>query len=266
MAKTLDFSKYHGTGNDFVVIDNRKGEAEILTGELRALICHRRFGIGADGIIYLEENTQGLYMRYFNADGHTGSLCGNGSRCFVLYCTQLGIWCNEGFYAADGHHRARLLPDNRIGIAFTNATLPSRHGTDWFLNTGSPHVVRIMQNLEKLDVVGIGKITRHSSQYAPGGTNVNFLEEKNGRLYLRTFERGVEDETLSCGTGAVASALVWAASNEALGENRLAVETPGGRLEVEFGFDGKGFHNIWLIGPAVHVMDGKWLLPDEQFH
>ncbi len=262
MAKTLDFSKYQGTGNDFVLLDNRSGNAEFLTPQLRALLCHRKFGIGADGLIFLEENDQGLYMRYFNSDGNTGSLCGNGSRCFVRFCMDLGIWREEGFYAYDGHHKARLMSKDRIAIALSNVSLPEEHGRDWFLNTGSPHVVRQVQDLEALNVYAEGTLTRHAGRYQPGGTNVNFIEEKQGRLHIRTFERGVEDETLSCGTGAVASALVWASLKKTAGKHLQLLETRGGRLEVDFTFDGAKFHDVWLIGPVVHVMDGKWMRPE----
>jgi diaminopimelate epimerase len=261
MAKTLDFSKYHGTGNDFIVLDNRKGQVDFLSQELRALLCHRRFGVGADGIIYLENNENGLYMRYFNADGNIGSLCGNGSRCFVQYCLELGIWNDEGFYAADGHHKARLMAEQRIAIGFSDAGLPEQHDADWYLNTGSPHVVRQVQDLEHIDVIGEGKTIRHARRYQPGGTNANFIEQKQGHLSIRTFERGVEDETLSCGTGAVASALVWASVHQSTGKNLQPLDTRGGKLEVGFTFNGNEFHDIWLIGPAVHIMDGTWFIP-----
>lgn len=260
MVDKLDFSKYHGTGNDFVLLDNRQGKADFLTPQLRAQICHRRFGIGADGIIYLEDSSKGLYMRYFNSDGHMGSLCGNGSRCFVRFCLELGIWRNEGFYAADGHHHACILTEDRIAVAFQDVSFPEEQGRDWFLNTGSPHVVRIVEQLAEVNVFAEGTLVRHAQRYSPGGTNVNFIEEKQGRLLIRTFERGVEDETLSCGTGAVASALVWAYRKHAHGKHVQYLETKGGNLEVDFTLDGHGFNNIWLIGPAVHVMDGTWLI------
>lgn len=254
------FYKYQATGNDFVVIDNRdrhfpKGDADRIAG-----LCHRRFGIGADGLILLEEDPEADFrMVYFNADGHEGSMCGNGGRCAVAFAAFLGLvgeTCR--FVAADGLHRASLQ-GGRVSLEM--AEVREIHTTPRysFLNTGSPHHVQQVDDLDDLDVFSEGKRIRYGL-YGQEGSNVNFVAPRGGdRLRVRTYERGVENETYSCGTGVTASALALYEAG-VLTRPVVQVETLGGDLEVRFAQKSPGqFADIWLTGPAELVFKGEWL-------
>jgi len=257
----LHFFKYQGTGNDFIMIDNRSGQV-VLSPEQVAFLCHRRFGIGADGLILLEpEKGFDFKMVYYNSDGNLSSMCGNGGRCITAFARQLGIISDKArFVAVDGPHEANINDD---GVALKMQDVKQVElGEDYFyLNTGSPHYVKMVQDVEHLDVFSEGRNIRNSARFREEGTNVNFIEKLEDALFVRTYERGVEDETLSCGTGVTAAALVAAVNGIATGKNSCIVKTRGGTLEVTFEkVLEKNFYNIWLKGPAVLVFEGSILV------
>jgi diaminopimelate epimerase len=254
----MRFYKYQGTGNDFILIDNRSAEFELPAETIKKL-CDRRFGIGADGLMLLHAHpTLDFEMKYFNADGHAGSLCGNGSRCIVRFANDLGIQKNiYQFLASDGVHRAERIND-QIRLEMNDVSRIEQRGSDFFLNTGSPHVVRFTDQLNTLDVYQIGKNIRYDPEYAPGGTNVNFIQRTSvpGRIQVRTYERGVEDETFSCGTGVTACALVLAHCDQ-LKQDTL-IQTKGGELTVRYQTtDFMQFEHISLMGLAEKVFEGE---------
>lgn len=255
----MQFHKYQGTGNDFVLIDNRSGDIHLSPEQIERL-CHRRFGIGADGLMLLNSHSAfDFEMKYFNADGRPGSLCGNGSRCIVQFAYDLGIQKSVyQFLASDGPHEAECLPDGQIRIHMNDLDAIQPVGGDLYMNTGSPHVVRFVKDLKELDVFGIGRSIRYHEQFAPGGTNVNFLERTSdpNQIHVRTYERGVEDETYSCGTGVTACALALAYTDQLV--RATTVHTKGGELTVHYQTsDFKNFHGICLTGPATHVFHGE---------
>lgn len=253
----LRFYKYQATGNDFLIADNRNGAYSSLTTEQIERLCDRRFGVGGDGLILLEDIAGADFlMRYFNADGLLGSFCGNGARCITRFAHLAGIVKNEYvFYAADGKHLARLASNGDVSVLMQDAPEPQRHDQALFLDTGSPHLVLFVNDLDNTDVVSIGRTIRNSDRYRPKGTNVNFVQRTQDpfTLQIRTYERGVEDETYSCGTGAVAAALASAA--EQAGLQKISLHTKGGGLMVSFTKKEKGFSDIWLSGPAQLVFE-----------
>lgn len=259
----ITFYKYQGTGNDFIMIDGR--EHSLGKDPIPAIknLCHRKFGIGADGLILLKEKKDyDFEMVYYNADG-SQSMCGNGARCAVAFATFLGMTRkNAHFLAIDGSHRAEISGDwVALEMGAVNKIEPT--GNDYYVNTGSPHHVRMVDDLKNYDVVGTGRRIRHDKEAYPEGTNVNFVKalDKN-HIEVRTFERGVEDETLSCGTGVTACALVMGSQE---GQNAINISTPGGRLEVTFiENQGGSFSNIILAGPARQVFSGKISLSELQ--
>ncbi len=254
----ITFFKYQGTGNDFILIDNRKGIAS-LTGEQIAQMCHRRFGIGADGLILLEtEPGVDFRMVYFNSDGNSSSLCGNGGRCIVAFAKHLGIVTSKArFMAVDGLHEAMIDEEDRISLKMQDVKNMEIGPDFFFLDTGSPHYVRLVEGLESYDVVGEGRKVRNSARFEEAGTNVNFLEKVDDEVFVRTYERGVEDETYSCGTGVTAAALVAAVRGLSTNRNSCTVRTLGGNLEVTFEkVLEHNFYNIWLKGPARLVYTG----------
>ena len=256
--QTIQFKKYQGTGNDFVMIDNRNGFFPKQNTDLVAAMCNRRNGIGADGLILLENDAQHDFaMVYYNADGNESTMCGNGGRCIVAFAKELGIIQTKcTFTAIDGLHQATILPDNRISLQMVDVenVAPSLDGI--FLHTGSPHHVEWVTELEKMNVFEQGKSIRRHDNYAPGGTNVNFVETLGDNAYqIRTFERGVEDETLSCGTGATAVAIAAHHLGKTTSE-QIKIKVMGGELEVHFQYDGKTYKNVYLIGPAKKSFEG----------
>lgn len=261
-ALNIPFAKYHGAGNDFILIDNRQGEYHFTPEEV-ARLCHRRFGIGADGLMLLEHSQSGDFrMVYYNADGGISTLCGNGSRCIVAFAAQLGL-VNDGetiFEAADGLHRARLLPNRLVALEMADVAgiFPENDGV--FLDTGSPHWIVWTENAAAETVDTKGREIRNRERFAPGGTNVNFVERRGeSELYVRTYERGVEAETLSCGTGVTAAAI--AAAGKETGAFDIHIETPGGRLRVAFEKNSPDkAENICLTGPAQLVFTGIFRL------
>lgn len=252
----IKFRKYQGTGNDFVIIDNRDGLLGQLSREQVAFLCNRKLGIGADGLMMLEE-AEGFDFRmvYFNADGKEGSMCGNGGRCLVQFAYDLGIRkVKYLFIAVDGPHDAMIDPTGLIQLKMKDVSDISENETDLILNTGSPHYIRFVENLDETDVYAEGRKIRYNDTYAAEGINVNFVKRTDSGIKIRTYERGVEDETLSCGTGATAAAI---ASSIQTGEQEIPVEVEGGRLAIRFDRTSeKSAANIWLIGPATFVFEG----------
>ncbi|PWU03206.1 MAG: diaminopimelate epimerase [Bacteroidetes bacterium] len=255
----ISFYKYQGTGNDFVILDNRKGQnSKLSTSEIKN-ICDRRFGIGADGLMLLnEKNGYDFEMKYYNADGRESSMCGNGGRCMVKFAHNMGIRKpSYQFIAVDGLHDAEIDLNGWVRLKMVDVHDVERRYDEFILNTGSPHLVKMTSNVKNIDVRKDGAEIRNRKEFAPNGVNVNFVENINDHtIFVRTFERGVEDETLSCGTGVVASALM-AAHNEN-GFNQVDVQTLGGKLNVEFDIsDEDHYTNIWLCGPADFVFSGE---------
>lgn len=254
---TIVFSKYQGTGNDFILVDNRQLDY-FLNEDIIAKLCDRRFGIGADGLMEIRnEPGYDFRMVYYNSDGKEGSMCGNGARCITRFAYDLGIKKDEyEFIASDGPHQAWIDDDNYIHLRMKDVSEVEKHRTFEFVDTGSPHVVKMVQELKDFPVVEEGREIRNSNGYKEKGTNVNFVEVLDSTsIFVRTYERGVEDETYSCGTGVTASALLNA-HNEA-GFNHVDVKTLGGKLYVEFDKTGESsFKNIWLCGPAKKVFEG----------
>lgn len=251
----IHFTKYHGTGNDFVVVDNRSLSFRP-TSEQVKFICHRRFGVGADGLILLETDESGntlFFMNYFNSDG-SQSFCGNGSRCAVHFARSLGLFENEGnFSAIDGRHFARIV-GSQIEIQMGETSLPKKIDEWYFIDTGSPHVMIYTDDVANVDVKEQGADIRYSNPWKEQGTNVNFLSRVDSEVHMRTYERGVEDETLSCGTGATAAAITDAFLHG--GDERM-LHTKGGVLTVRFTRQGDRFTDVWLCGPACQVFTGK---------
>lgn len=252
----ISFYKYQGTGNDFVMIDDRSATFPEKNLPLVQKLCDRKFGIGADGLILIR-NKEGydFEMIYFNADG-SQSMCGNGARCAVAFSRFLGIIDNETkFLAIDGPHKAKVL-DGWVELGMSPVSSLANAGQDFFVNTGSPHHVRFVENVNEYPVVQTGSEIRYSDQYAPKGTNVNFVTPiSQNEIQVRTYERGVENETLSCGTGVTACALVYGYQNQL---HEVNISTPGGKLKVRFSENADGsFQNILLIGPAEQVFHGK---------
>jgi diaminopimelate epimerase len=249
------FYKYHGTGNDFILVDNRQ-PGLTLSRQQVAYLCHRRFGIGADGLMLLE-NAAGYDFRmvYYNSDGGESTMCGNGGRCITAFARSLGIIASAAhFLAIDGPHTAKISESGLISLHMKDVEQIVHHGDHTILNTGSPHYVLWVKDAAAADVYADGKRIRN--QFQPDGINVNFVQATEGGLYVRTYERGVEDETLSCGTGVTAAAI--AATGQATGAFTTGIETPGGHLEVSFTKRSANTAiDVILTGPAVFVYKGE---------
>jgi diaminopimelate epimerase len=257
----LDFSKYQGTGNDFILLDNRNLKYSALTTEQIAFLCDRRFGIGADGLMFLQNKKDyDFEMIYHNADGALGSMCGNGGRCIVMFAHHLGIIKNHTmFLASDGPHEAHLN-DSMIELKMKDVFSVLREDHFTQIDTGSPHYIQTVTALSSFDTEGEGRRIRYSATYAKEGINVNFIESAGDGIAVRTYERGVEAETLSCGTGATAAALSVASPEQ--GSQSVNVQTMGGKLIIKFDRVGENqFENIWLCGPASFVFNGRIQIP-----
>lgn len=256
------FWKYQGTGNDFIIIDNRENKYDSLNESQILNLCDRKFGIGADGFMMMNKKEgYDFEMKYFNADGKPGSMCGNGGRCMVKFAYDMGIHkYTYNFVATDGEHQAEIDIHNHIRLKMKDVSEVEYHSGYVVLNTGSPHFVKFANDVVNVDVVETGREIRNSKQFKENGINVNFVENiDDDSIFVRTYERGVEDETLSCGTGVTACALVSA--HNALGFNRVEVKTPGGKLSVEFNkINDSEFNEIWLCGPAEMVFSGEILI------
>lgn len=255
----LDFYKYQGTGNDFVILDNRDGRYNSLNTEQVRFLCDRRFGIGADGLMLLNDHKEyDFEMKYYNADGRESSMCGNGGRCLVKFANDIGILrTNYSFLAVDGAHEASVTMDGLVSLKMNDVDKAKYDRGHFILDTGSPHYVELAENVMKLDVLKKGREIRYSSQFAKEGINVNFVQQlpEVDEILVRTYERGVENETYSCGTGVTAAALVCHHNDN--GFNRVEVRTLGGHLSVEYDKIGESFKNIWLNGPAEKVFQGS---------
>lgn len=268
--RPLHVYKYQGAGNDFVIVDNRRGEADFLTPQLINRLCDRRFGVGADGLMTLcHSDVADFEMHYYNADGPEGTMCGNGGRCLVAFAALMGIRRFE-FEACDGHHRAELLafsPDRctvRLKMIDVNQDQVQKLEDGWLLETGSTHFVQWVKDLATFDVATEGKRLRWDNRFARGA-NVNFVEAEPGGLFVRTYERGVEAETWACGTGSTAAAVAsWLRGvpgctvSDENGKQRVryAIRTLGGNLAVDFlaGSDGR-CQDVCLTGPATKVFE-----------
>lgn len=252
------FYKYQGTGNDFVMIDNRHQSFDKNDTQRIKFLCDRRFGIGADGLILLETHeTLDFKMVYFNSDGNESSMCGNGGRCIVAFAKFLEIIGNQtSFEAIDGVHHAQIDNDT-VKLQMQDVQQLEEFEAHVFLDTGSPHHVQMENNLEQLDVKKAGATIRYGNPYNDLGSNVNFVSKISDDLFsVRTYERGVEDETLSCGTGVTAVALAMNYIGKT-NKNLITLNVEGGKLQVSFEKTGQGYKNIWLIGPALQVFKGE---------
>lgn len=255
---TQTFYKYQGTGNDFILIDNRLLSFDKNDTKHIKFLCDRRFGIGADGLILLELHEQADFkMVYFNSDGSESSMCGNGGRCIVAFAKFLGIVGDHAtFEAVDGFHQAQI-DGLIIKLQMQDVDHLKIFDSHVFLDTGSPHHVQMEPDLAQLDVKKIGASIRYGEPYKKIGTNVNFVSKVSDDVFsVRTYERGVEDETLSCGTGVTAVALAMNFTGKT-DKNKITLNVEGGTLQVSFDPDQQGFKNIWLMGPAVQVFKGE---------
>jgi diaminopimelate epimerase len=260
----IPFYKYQGTGNDFVIIDNRTGDYSSLTHTQIRHICHRRYGIGADGLMLLNKHEQyDFEMKYYNADGAESTMCGNGGRCLVKFAADSGlIKTTYLFIAIDGVHEASLENNGIVSLKMNDVNEVKTVRGQFILNTGSPHLVQPASDVMRMDVVKKGRDIRYAKEFEKEGINVNFVEQlaEDDHILVRTYERGVEDETLSCGTGVTAAALVSYHNDN--GFNHVDVKTRGGMLSVEFDKIGNSYKNIWLSGPAEKVFEGIFELKE----
>lgn len=253
----MKFYKYQGTGNDFIMIDGRTSRVTLNASEITQL-CDRRFGIGADGIIILKKKVGcDFEMDYYNADG-TQSFCGNGSRCAQAFAQSLGIVKDESrFLAIDGYHHGKVLGEE-YATKMSDVSEVTRINKDYFIHTGSPHYIQYVEDASTVDVFELGRSIRNSETYKKEGTNVNFVSIHSGFIKVRTYERGVEDETLSCGTGVTAAAISFL-HRENSNQTEVNIQTKGGNLRVQLGRTRENsFENIWLIGPAQKVYEGTF--------
>ena len=255
----IKFYKYQGTGNDFIMIDNRNQSFPKNDVDLVKKMCDRRFGIGADGLILLENHESlDFQMVYYNSDGNESTMCGNGGRCIVAFARFLNVFENKAkFNAIDGLHEAEIN-GNVVKLKMIDVPEIAKISADYQLNTGSPHFVRYVEDVQNLDVYKNGYEIRNSKPYKKEGINVNFVSKiSDNEIFVRTYERGVEDETYSCGTGVTASCLTF--MNE-FGGGEVSVKTLGGNLKVYAEKYEVGFRNIWLEGPAEYVFEGVFKL------
>lgn len=254
----IQFYKYQGTGNDFVMIDNRTNTFPKNNTKLIEFLCDRRFGIGGDGLILLENHEKyDFTMVYYNSDGSTSTMCGNGGRCLVAFAKQLGIIDKEAhFEASDGYHFAKF-ENHLIALQMIDVTELKHFNTHVFVYTGSPHHVQLVSDLKDFDVKNTGKKLRYSDLYDDSGCNINFVEQENTDTFsVRTYERGVEDETLSCGTGATAVAIAMHATHKTEA-NRININVLGGKLIISFVLENDVYKNVFLTGPAELVFAGS---------
>lgn len=260
----IAFKKFHGAGNDFILIDNRDASI-ILDNKQIAILCHRHYGIGADGLIFLDsDSVYDFGMRYYNSDGQLASMCGNGARCVVAFASSLALFQNSTtFVTTDGLHTAdiEMSADNQwsVSVSIADSVRPISYTDGFFVNTGVPHFVVFVEKNADIDVNVLGRALRNDSRFAPEGVNVNFVEVVESGLSIRTYERGIEGETLACGTGATAAALAFA-SKEQLSSGVIPVRALGGDLAVSFTSEPSKFSMLRLVGPVEAVFEGTIVL------
>ncbi|MDN3550757.1 diaminopimelate epimerase [Mucilaginibacter aquaedulcis] len=256
----IRFYKYQGAGNDFIMVDNRTNTVNHTNPKLISSLCDRRFGIGGDGMMFLQ-NKEGFdfEMVYYNADGQPSSMCGNGGRCIVAFAKFLGIIeTDTEFLAVDGPHHAKISESGDwVSLQMIDVDQISTDHGAYVLNTGSPHYVKQVDDLAHRDVFHEGKAIRNNATYREKGINVNFVEPTDDGYFVRTFERGVEDETFACGTGVTAVALAMACHKQQTGNITTPIKVLGGDLNIRFNYDGNAFTDIFLEGPAVQVFSGE---------
>lgn len=258
MRRKIHFSKYQGAGNDFVLIDNRNNYFDRNNKDLVKKLCDRRFGVGGDGLMLLQYNENfDFEMVYYNADGGEGTMCGNGGRCIVAFARDLEIISDKtDFVAVDGPHAAEITAD-QVNLGMIDVNVVQRDKDAFVLNTGSPHYILKVKNLASLDVFKEGYAIRNNETYGEKGINVNFIETEGDGYFVRTFERGVEDETFACGTGATAAAMAMAIDQNLEGDITLPIRVLGGQLYISFRKSGSSFTNVYLKGPANFVFKGE---------
>ena len=251
----LKFDKYQGAGNDFVIINNLDGKLE-LSGEQIVWLCDRRFGVGADGLIIVEESDEADFaMKFYNSDGKTASMCGNGGRCIAKYAFEHGLAGKDmKFVADDGVHEASIIDCETVKIKMIDVCGITVFDDGMWTNTGVPHFVKFVDDVDCIEIVAEGRKLADDKRFAPDRTNVNFTDSADG-FRLRTYERGVEGETLACGTGTVATALCISTRNG--NSSPIALNAKGGLLKVYFEKRDNGYENIWLEGPAKKVFEGE---------
>ena len=256
----VSFFKYQGAGNDFIMVDNRDLAFNHHQIAVLARLCDRRFGVGGDGIMFLEY-TEGFdfKMVYYNADGQPSSMCGNGGRCIVAFAKFLKVIENEtNFLAVDGAHYAKISDSGDwVSLQMIDVEAVKKDGDAYVINTGSPHYVKFDLAVADKNVFEEGRAIRYNETYKAEGININFVEDKNDHLLVRTYERGVEDETYACGTGVTAVALAHAIEKNKIGKIETPIKVLGGELTIRFNYDGEKFTNIFLEGPAKLVFEGE---------
>ena len=254
----IKFSKYNGAGNDFIIIDNRNDNINYNSSLIKN-ICDRNFGIGGDGLIIIKNSISSDFeILHYTSDGNLGSLCGNGSRCAIAFAYQNNIIDkNTVFEAFDGVHEAEIISDGliKMEMKINSDIIQNKYGT--WLDTGSPHLVIEKENTDKLDVNLEGSLIRYNDHYKREGVNVNFVEKLSNETFkIRTYERGVENETLACGTGSTASAICMNYLGKS-NSNIITMKCQGGDLKVQFNSKDKDFTNISITGPANLVFEGQ---------
>jgi len=258
----VTFFKYEGTGNDFILLDNRDGKYSGLKNSQVEFLCDRHFGIGADGLILLEKNnTYDFKMVYYNSDGNISSMCGNGGRCITAFANELNLIDKETtFLAADGDHQSVILSHSPVIVKLKMGDVGTFEliGKDVYLNTGSPHYVIFVEDVKNLDIISEARKIRYNDRFKTEGTNVNFVQQSSDGLIVRSYERGVEDETLSCGTGVTASVLASAIKGLTGKDSKsVRVKSMGGMLNVHFTSTSSGYEDVWLEGEAKFVFKGE---------
>lgn len=269
LTMTIPFFKYQGSGNDFILVDQRvQNYLGRKDTEMIRQLCDRHFGIGADGLILLQRLAGYEFeMVYFNADGNESTMCGNGGRCIAAFAKKLGIIGERTrFLAIDGPHEAQIRPDGWVELKMGDVPAVETGAGYCLLNTGSPHYVTFVKDLASIAVRESGRAVRYSERFAKEGVNVNFVEENGSGIKVATYERGVEDETLSCGTGVTAAAIAFALKNPGQASYSVPIHSKGGELIVRFEKKGDHFRNIWLCGPAELVFEGSITLSKEDFN
>ena len=262
--RTTNFFKYQGAGNDFILIDGKNNPNFPKNDfELIQQLCDRKFGIGADGLIILEQKPGfDFEMLYYNADGRPGSMCGNGGRCIVAFAHFLQIVDSEcHFLAIDGPHKAKVITPNWIELEMKPVYEVENNDEFLFMNTGSPHYIEFVEELDKVDVFNRGRTIRYNDRFQMEGTNVNFVETTTNGIKVATYERGVEAETLACGTGVTAAAIAHYIRHKKGTANVVTeIQAKGGTLQVKFSVKETGYEDIWLCGPAKQVFQGTFTI------